>query len=60
MSESDAFPVIFFMLSFYGFCVAVLYALAKAWEQALSTRPDQQLSAHSVEAKGDLLRSEGS
>jgi hypothetical protein len=39
MSDGDAFPVIFFMLSFFAFGAVVLYALAKAWEKALSGDP---------------------
>jgi hypothetical protein len=40
MLESEAFPVVFFMLSFFAFAIALLYALARAWEKALSTRAE--------------------
>jgi hypothetical protein len=40
MSNGDAFPIIFFMLSFFAFGVLILYALAKAWEKALSGHKD--------------------
>jgi hypothetical protein len=40
MHDSDAFPIILFLLSFFAFGAVVLYALAKAWEQALSRHPD--------------------
>lgn len=41
MSQSGAFPVIFFMLSFYAFAVALLYALAHSWDRALSNHPQR-------------------
>ncbi|MBY0559743.1 hypothetical protein [Hyphomicrobium sp.] len=37
--SDDATPVIIFVASLYAFGAAILYALARAWEQALSTRP---------------------
>jgi hypothetical protein len=39
MPNEDATPVIFFVVSLYGFGIVLLYVLARAWEQALSTRP---------------------
>jgi hypothetical protein len=36
--NDDATPVIFFLVSVYAFGVVLLYALARAWEQSLSTR----------------------
>lgn len=38
MPEDDAMPVIIFIASLYAFAIVLLYVLAKAWEQALSTR----------------------
>lgn len=38
MPTEDATPVIFFIVSLYAFAVVLLYVLARAWEQALSTR----------------------
>jgi len=38
MHTSEAFPVILFMLSFYAFAIALLYALARAWHQTASHR----------------------
>jgi hypothetical protein len=38
MLKSEAFPVVFFMLSFYVFAIALLYVLSRAWQKALSTR----------------------
>lgn len=38
MHESEAFPVIFFMLSFYAFAIALLYALSRAWHKTASHR----------------------
>ncbi len=34
----DAAPVIIFIASFYAFGIVLVYTLARAWEQALSTR----------------------
>ncbi|MGO4681975.1 hypothetical protein [Hyphomicrobium sp. 2TAF46] len=36
--SGDAAPVIIFIASFYAFGFVLVYALARAWEQALSTR----------------------
>jgi len=35
MLESDAFPVVFFMLSYYTFAIGLLYILARSWQKAL-------------------------
>ncbi|MBS0232471.1 MAG: hypothetical protein JSR99_03185 [Proteobacteria bacterium] len=40
MLSEDATPVIFFVASLYFFAIVLLYVLARAWEQALSTRPE--------------------
>jgi hypothetical protein len=40
MLENEAFPVVFFMLSFCAFAIMLLYALARAWQKALSIRAD--------------------
>lgn len=40
MPDEDAASVIFFVSSLYAFGIVLLYVLARAWEQALSTRPD--------------------
>jgi hypothetical protein len=37
--QSEDVPVILFVVSLYGFGIALVYALARAWAQALSTRP---------------------
>lgn len=37
--SDDATPVIIFIASLYAFGIVILYTLARAWEQALSTRP---------------------
>jgi hypothetical protein len=37
--SEDATPVIIFIASVYAFGIVILYALARAWEQALSSRP---------------------
>jgi hypothetical protein len=42
MPDSGALPVIFFMLSFYVFAIALLYVLARAWAEAISERPKQE------------------
>ena len=39
MPNDDATAVIIFIASVYAFGVVLLYALARAWEQSLSTRP---------------------
>jgi hypothetical protein len=39
MQNEDAVRVIFFLLSLFGFGIALLYALARAWTEALSKRP---------------------
>lgn len=47
MPDEDAASVIFFVGSLYAFGIVLLYVLARAWEQALSTRPDpKQAPAH--------------
>jgi len=38
MPDSEAFPVILFMLSFYAFAIALLFALARAWDQTATHR----------------------
>jgi LPS O-antigen subunit length determinant protein (WzzB/FepE family) len=38
MPNSQAFPVILFMLSFYTFAIALLYVLARAWHQTATHR----------------------
>ncbi|SFV26021.1 hypothetical protein SAMN04488557_0291 [Hyphomicrobium facile] len=43
--SDDATPVIFFIASVYAFGIVILYALARAWEQALSTRPSSDNAA---------------
>jgi hypothetical protein len=48
MPNSEAFPVIFFMLSFYAFAIALLFALAHAWDHALSNRPENPGTSHSA------------
>lgn len=45
MPSDEAASVIFFVMSLYGFGAAVLYALARAWERALSTRSGDRRSA---------------
>lgn len=60
MLNSEAFPVVFFMLSFFVFAIALLYVLSRAWQKALSTRtytdrtsaplPDRSNYAHHVSA----------
>ncbi len=40
MPGEDASPIIIFLISFYAFAIVLLYVLARAWSQALSTRPD--------------------
>jgi hypothetical protein len=39
MPNDDAAPIIIFIASVYAFGIVLLYVLARAWEQALSTRP---------------------
>ncbi len=41
MPDEGATPIIIFIVSFYAFAIVLLYVLARAWAQALSTRPDQ-------------------
>ncbi|MBS0239278.1 MAG: hypothetical protein JSR89_12720 [Proteobacteria bacterium] len=36
--SGDVAPVIIFIASFYAFGFVLVYALARAWDQALSTR----------------------
>jgi hypothetical protein len=45
MIENEAFPVVFFMLSFFVFSIMLLYALARAWQKALSTRPSGECAS---------------
>ncbi|MBS0249850.1 MAG: hypothetical protein JSR78_02160 [Proteobacteria bacterium] len=40
MPDEDAASVIFFVVSLYAFGIVILYVLARAWEQALSGRPE--------------------
>lgn len=49
MFDYPAFPAIFFLLSGFAFGVAVLYALARAWEKALAPRQ----ALHTKENVGD-------
>lgn len=56
MPDEDAASVIFFVASLYAFGIVLLYVLARAWEQALSTRPDpKRAPAH----RGDINRPRG-
>ncbi len=41
MFDDPAFPIIFFMVSVFVFCVVLLWALARAWEKALAPRQIQ-------------------
>ncbi len=50
MPDDDATPVIFFLVSVYAFGIVLLYALARAWEQSLSTRPRRGEAADSGNA----------
>ena len=43
--SDDATPVIIFIASLYAFGIVILYALARAWEQTLSTRPSGDKAA---------------
>jgi hypothetical protein len=47
MTDDDAAPIIFFIASVYAFGIVLLYVLARAWEQALSTRPRRGEAAKS-------------
>ncbi len=47
MPNDDATPVIIFIASVYAFGIVLLYALARAWEQSLSTRPRRDQAAES-------------
>lgn len=38
MFDHPAFPIVFFLVAGFGFGIAVLYALARAWERALDRR----------------------
>ena len=44
MLDSEAFPVVFFLLSFYAFAIMLLYALARAWQKALSNQANEERS----------------
>jgi hypothetical protein len=53
--DTDAYPVIFFVLSFYAFGTLLVYSLARAWEQALLSRPTfpkVELQAHANDESG--------
>ncbi|MGO4682423.1 hypothetical protein [Hyphomicrobium sp. 2TAF46] len=41
MLDDAAFPIIFFMVSGFAFCIVLLWALARAWEKALTPRQIQ-------------------
>jgi hypothetical protein len=41
MLQSEAFPVVFFMISYWVFAVLLLYALARAWQKALSVSAER-------------------
>lgn len=41
MLQSEAFPVVFFMLSYYAFAIALLYVLARSWQKAVSGRTNR-------------------
>jgi len=56
MLESEAFPVVFFMLSFFAFAIALLYALARAWEKALSTRAEVDRASAARPCRTDYSR----
>lgn len=59
MHDTDAYPVIIFVLSFYAFGTLLVYSLARAWEQALAPRPPLpkvELQAH---ANGESCLSSG-
>jgi hypothetical protein len=45
MPDEEAIPVIIFVASLYAFAIVLVYVLARAWEQALSTRPLQSRAA---------------
>lgn len=45
MPEEEAIPVIIFIASLYGFAIVLVYVLARAWEQALSTKSLQSRAA---------------
>lgn len=56
--SGDAAPVIIFIASFYAFGFVLVYALARAWEQALSARHRREF-AHvrpSANARGRRVR----
>lgn len=38
MFDHPAFPIVFFLVAGFGFGIAVLYALARAWERTLDPR----------------------
>ncbi len=56
MPNDDATPVIIFIASVYAFGIVLLYALARAWEQSLSTRQRRGDAAGSGKA---ISREEG-
>lgn len=56
MPDEDAEAVIFFVASLYAVGIVILYVLARAWEQALSRRPDTKRG--SVQAR-DIHRPGG-
>jgi hypothetical protein len=47
---SDAVPVLLFLAAVLAFGVVLLYALASAWDQALSNRPR---NGHQDKTRGD-------
>ncbi|CAA2137059.1 hypothetical protein HYPP_00279 [Hyphomicrobium sp. ghe19] len=54
--SGDATPVIFFIASVYAFGIVILYALARAWEQALSSR---QRSDNAARHKNERFPADG-
>jgi hypothetical protein len=56
MQNSEAVPAIFFILSFYVFAVMLLYALARAWQKALSTRADRDSARTSLSDGSSPMR----
>lgn len=54
----NATSVVFFVASLYAFAIVLLYVLARAWEQALSTRPATEMDRGAAgNARAALARS---
>lgn len=51
MFDHPAFPVVFFLASGFIFGIAVLYALARAWEKALEPRQTSLRQDHRQETQ---------